>query len=65
MDRLSVLRCRRPRMLEKWAIRQRFCPAPDFVQKVVSMVEFASPVGLKGSPFNHVERRICFNEDEN
>ncbi|KAH3875136.1 hypothetical protein DPMN_038398 [Dreissena polymorpha] len=59
------LYCHCPGILLRWAKRSRHFPPPDIVYKVVKMGAFVSPVGFKGSEYQHVEWRICFNTGEN
>ncbi|XP_052224525.1 uncharacterized protein LOC127840107 isoform X11 [Dreissena polymorpha] len=54
-----------PSILSRWAARPRNWPTPDVVQEVVSLGAFVSPVGVKGSDYEPVEWRICFNTGEN
>ncbi|KAH3791932.1 uncharacterized protein LOC127838358 [Dreissena polymorpha] len=54
-----------PSILTRWATRPRNWPSPDVVQEVESLGAFVSPVGVKGSDYEHVEWRICFNTGEN
>ncbi|KAH3869028.1 hypothetical protein DPMN_032184 [Dreissena polymorpha] len=37
---------------------------PEVVEKVISMGAFVTPIGYKGSAFNHIEWRICFHTAE-
>ncbi|XP_052268873.1 uncharacterized protein LOC127870285 [Dreissena polymorpha] len=53
-----------PSILSKWAARPRHWPLPDVVQQVVSLGAFLTPVGFKGSEYQHVEWRVCFNAGE-
>ncbi|KAH3710751.1 uncharacterized protein LOC127857328 [Dreissena polymorpha] len=64
-DLVFSLRCHCPGILLKWAQRSRYWPPPDVVHKVVKMGAFMTPVGFKGSEYQHVEWRICFNTGEN
>ncbi|KAH3708745.1 uncharacterized protein LOC127857997 isoform X2 [Dreissena polymorpha] len=54
-----------PSILTRWAARHRYWPSPDVVREVVSLGAFVSPVGVKGSEYEHVEWRMCFNSGEN
>ncbi|XP_052285002.1 uncharacterized protein LOC127881290 [Dreissena polymorpha] len=54
-----------PSILTRWAARPRNWPTPDIVQEVVSVGAVVTPVGLKGSDYEHVEWRLCFNAGEN
>ncbi|KAH3793080.1 hypothetical protein DPMN_146585 [Dreissena polymorpha] len=54
-----------PSILTRWAARHRNWPSPDVVQEIVSLGAFVTPVGVKGSDYEHVEWRICFNTGEN
>ncbi|KAH3808871.1 hypothetical protein DPMN_137230 [Dreissena polymorpha] len=56
--------CQSPSILQRWAQRSRHWPPPDVVQKVVSSESFLTPVGFKGSEYEHLEWRICFNIGE-
>ncbi|XP_052259552.1 uncharacterized protein LOC127863907 [Dreissena polymorpha] len=53
-----------PNILSKWAARPRHWPPPEVVQRVVSLGAFLTPVGFKGSEYQHVEWRVCFNAGE-
>ncbi|KAH3865560.1 hypothetical protein DPMN_028600 [Dreissena polymorpha] len=53
-----------PNILSKWAARPRHWPPPEAVQRVVSLGAFLTPVGFKGSEYQHVEWRVCFNAGE-
>ncbi|KAH3875265.1 hypothetical protein DPMN_038528 [Dreissena polymorpha] len=64
-DNVFSLRCHCPVILSRWAERTRHWPPPDIVRKVVTMGSFVTPVGFKGSEYQHVEWRICFNTGEN
>ncbi|KAH3875178.1 hypothetical protein DPMN_038441 [Dreissena polymorpha] len=64
-DNVYSLRCHCPVILSRWAERTRHWPPPDIVRKVVTMESFVTPVGFKGSEYQHVEWRICFNTAEN
>ncbi|XP_052232348.1 uncharacterized protein LOC127845462 isoform X1 [Dreissena polymorpha] len=64
-DRVLSFACDCPSILQKWAERRRNWPAPDIVQKVVSLRAFVTPVGYKGSENRAVEWRIGFNTGEN
>ncbi|KAH3793828.1 uncharacterized protein LOC127838702 isoform X4 [Dreissena polymorpha] len=54
-----------PSILTRWAARHRYWPSADVVREVVSLGAFVSPVGVKGSDYEHVEWRMCFNTGEN
>ncbi|XP_052223806.1 uncharacterized protein LOC127839464 isoform X1 [Dreissena polymorpha] len=54
-----------PSILTRWAARHRYWPSPDVVREVVSLGAFVSPVGVKGSDYEHVEWRMFFNTGEN
>ncbi|XP_052224511.1 uncharacterized protein LOC127840107 isoform X2 [Dreissena polymorpha] len=54
-----------PSILSRWAARHRNWPTSDVVQEVVSLGAFVSPVGVKGSDYEPVEWRMCFNTGEN
>ncbi|KAH3875288.1 hypothetical protein DPMN_038551 [Dreissena polymorpha] len=64
-DNVFSLRCHCPVILSRWAERNRHWPPPDIVRKVVTMGSFVTPVGFKGSEYQDVEWRICFNTGEN
>ncbi|KAH3875206.1 hypothetical protein DPMN_038469 [Dreissena polymorpha] len=64
-DNVFSLRCHCPVILSRWAERTRHWPPPDIVRKVVTMGSFVTPVGFKGSEYQHLEWRICFNTGEN
>ncbi|XP_052268035.1 uncharacterized protein LOC127869467 [Dreissena polymorpha] len=64
-DMVHSLYCHCPGILLRWAKRSRHWPPPDIVHKVVTMGAFVTPVGFKGSEYQHVEWRICFNTGEN
>ncbi|XP_052267827.1 uncharacterized protein LOC127869363 isoform X3 [Dreissena polymorpha] len=64
-DNVISLRCRCPGILSRWAERTRHWPPPDIVHKVVTMGSFVTPVGFRGSEYQHLEWRICFNTGEN
>ncbi|KAH3865475.1 hypothetical protein DPMN_028514 [Dreissena polymorpha] len=53
-----------PSILSKWAARPRHWPPPEAVQRVVSLGAVLTPVGFKGSEYQHVEWRVCFNAGE-
>ncbi|KAH3875395.1 uncharacterized protein LOC127869396 [Dreissena polymorpha] len=53
-----------PNILSKWAARPRHWPPTEVVQYVVSLGAFLTPVGFKGSEYQHVEWRVCFNAGE-
>ena len=63
-DMVQAISCHCPSILQTWANRLRHWPPPEVVEKVVSMGAFVTPIGYKGSAFNHVEWRICFNTAE-
>ncbi|KAH3734262.1 hypothetical protein DPMN_040701 [Dreissena polymorpha] len=64
VDYVHAIRCQCPCILQRWAERPRHWPAPDVVQKVVSLGSFVTPVGFKGSEYTFFEWRICFNTGE-
>ncbi|XP_052222586.1 uncharacterized protein LOC127838702 isoform X5 [Dreissena polymorpha] len=64
-DTVSALHFYCPSILTRWAARHRYWPSPDVVREVVSLGAFVSPVGVKGSDYEHVEWRMCFNTGEN
>ncbi|XP_052267828.1 uncharacterized protein LOC127869364 isoform X1 [Dreissena polymorpha] len=64
-DNVISLRCHCPGILSRWAERTRHWPPPDIVHKVVTMGSFVTPVGFRGSEYQHLEWRICFNTGEN
>ncbi|XP_052259553.1 uncharacterized protein LOC127863909 [Dreissena polymorpha] len=53
-----------PSILSKWAARPRHWPPPEVAQRVVSLGAVLTPVGFKGSEYQHVEWRVCFNAGE-
>ncbi|KAH3865415.1 hypothetical protein DPMN_028454 [Dreissena polymorpha] len=55
MDCVHALRYNCPNILSKWAARPRHWPPPEVVQRVVSLGAFLTPVGFKGSEYQHVE----------
>ncbi|XP_052267560.1 uncharacterized protein LOC127869223 [Dreissena polymorpha] len=63
-DTVFALRYFCPNILSKWATRPRHWPPPKVVQKVLSLGAFLTPVGFKGSEYQHVEWRVCFNAGE-
>ncbi|KAH3875677.1 hypothetical protein DPMN_038951 [Dreissena polymorpha] len=63
-DKVHALRYYCPNILSKWATRPRHWPPPEAVQKVLSLGAFLTPVGFKGSEYQHVEWRVCFNTGE-
>ncbi|KAH3829546.1 hypothetical protein DPMN_131543 [Dreissena polymorpha] len=63
-DIVVGLRCHCPSILHKWAARPRHWPPQGIVQTVVSLGAYVTPVGVKGSEYNHMEWRICFNTGE-
>ncbi|KAH3865510.1 hypothetical protein DPMN_028549 [Dreissena polymorpha] len=64
LDAVPALRYYCPNILSKWAARPRHWPPPEVVQHVVSLGAFLTPVGFKGSEYQHVEWRVCFNAGE-
>ncbi|KAH3875185.1 uncharacterized protein LOC127869366 [Dreissena polymorpha] len=64
-DTVLSFRCHCPGILSRWAERSRHWPPPDIVRKVVTMGSFVTPVGFRGSEYQHLEWRICFNTGEN
>ncbi|KAH3791473.1 hypothetical protein DPMN_144959 [Dreissena polymorpha] len=64
-DLVGALHFKCPSILTRWATRPRNWPSPDVVQEVKSLGAFVSPVGVKGSDYEHVEWRMCFNTGEN
>ncbi|KAH3708741.1 uncharacterized protein LOC127857023 isoform X2 [Dreissena polymorpha] len=65
LDVVQALHFYCPSILTRWAARHRYWPSPDVVREVVSLGAFVSPVGVKGSDYEHVEWRMCFNTGEN
>ncbi|KAH3865493.1 hypothetical protein DPMN_028532 [Dreissena polymorpha] len=63
-DMVCALRYYCPNILSKWAARPRHWPPAEVVQHVVSLGAFLTPVGFKGSEYQHVEWRVCFNAGE-
>ncbi|XP_052265687.1 uncharacterized protein LOC127868115 [Dreissena polymorpha] len=63
-DLVHAFRYNCPNILSQWASRPRYWPLPKVVQQVVSLGAFLSPVGFKGSEYQHVEWRVCFNTAE-
>ncbi|KAH3865499.1 hypothetical protein DPMN_028538 [Dreissena polymorpha] len=63
-DKVYALRYYCPNILSKWAARPRHWPPAEVVQHVVSLGAFLTPVGFKGSEYQHVEWRVCFNAGE-
>ncbi|KAH3734081.1 hypothetical protein DPMN_040521 [Dreissena polymorpha] len=53
-----------PSILSKWAARPRHWPPLEAVHRVVSLGAVLTPVGFKGSEYQHVEWRVCFNAGE-
>ncbi|KAH3819544.1 uncharacterized protein LOC127881288 [Dreissena polymorpha] len=53
-----------PGIVTRWATRHRNWPTPNVVQEVVSLGALVTPVGMKGSDYEHVEWRMCFNTAE-
>ncbi|KAH3752300.1 hypothetical protein DPMN_186916 [Dreissena polymorpha] len=64
-DLVHALHLYCPSILTRWAARPRNWPTPTVVQEVVSLGAVVTPVGLKGSDYEHVEWRMCFNAGEN
>ncbi|XP_052222125.1 uncharacterized protein LOC127838413 isoform X2 [Dreissena polymorpha] len=64
-DTVNALHFYCPSILTRWAARHRYWPSADVVREVVSLGAFVSPVGVKGSDYEHVEWRMCFNTGEN
>ncbi|KAH3792873.1 hypothetical protein DPMN_146372 [Dreissena polymorpha] len=64
-DTVHALHFYCPSILTRWAARHRYWPSADVVREVVSLGAFVSPVGVKGSDYEHVEWRMCFNTGEN
>ncbi|KAH3812154.1 hypothetical protein DPMN_140577 [Dreissena polymorpha] len=64
VDKVFALRYFCPRIMARWAARPRHWPPTDVVQKVVSLGAYLTPVGFKGSEYQHVEWRVCFNTGE-
>ncbi|KAH3865728.1 hypothetical protein DPMN_028771 [Dreissena polymorpha] len=64
MDCVHALRYNCPNILSKWAARPRHWPPPEVVQRVVALGAVLTPVGFKGSEYQHVEWRVCFNAGE-
>ncbi|KAH3865461.1 uncharacterized protein LOC127867042 [Dreissena polymorpha] len=63
-DKVHALHYYCPNILSKWAARPRHWPPPEAVQRVVSLGAVLTPVGFKGSEYQHVEWRVCFNAGE-
>ncbi|XP_052263892.1 uncharacterized protein LOC127867016 isoform X1 [Dreissena polymorpha] len=63
-DRVHALHYYCPNILSKWAARPRHWPPTEVVQYIVSLGAFLTPVGFKGSEYQHVEWRVCFNAGE-
>ncbi|KAH3865661.1 hypothetical protein DPMN_028703 [Dreissena polymorpha] len=63
-DFVHALRYYCPNILSKWAARPRHWPPPEVTQRVVSLGAVLTPVGFKGSEYQHVEWRVCFNAGE-
>ncbi|KAH3875701.1 hypothetical protein DPMN_038977 [Dreissena polymorpha] len=63
-DCVHALRYYCPNILSKWASRPRHWPPLEVVQQVVSLGALLTPVGFKGSAYQHVEWRVCFNAGE-
>ncbi|KAH3850406.1 hypothetical protein DPMN_092817 [Dreissena polymorpha] len=59
-----ALRCQCPGILQRWAQRSRLWPPTDVVKKVVSLGSVVTPIAFKGSEFQYLEWRICFNMGE-
>ncbi|KAH3875445.1 uncharacterized protein LOC127869393 [Dreissena polymorpha] len=53
-----------PNILSKWAARPRHWPPTEAVQRIVSLGAVLTPIGFKGSEYQHVEWRVCFNAGE-
>ncbi|KAH3752301.1 hypothetical protein DPMN_186917 [Dreissena polymorpha] len=64
-DLVHALHFNCPSILTRWASRHRHWPTPNVVKEVVSLGALVTPVGMKGSDYEHVEWRICFNSGEN
>ncbi|KAH3874570.1 uncharacterized protein LOC127869249 [Dreissena polymorpha] len=64
VDNIRAIHCNCPVILQKWASRTRHWPPPSIVEKVIAMRAFVTPIGCKGSVYNHLEWRICFNTSE-
>ncbi|KAH3819535.1 uncharacterized protein LOC127881289 [Dreissena polymorpha] len=64
-DLVHALHLYCPSILTRWAARPRNWPTNNIVQKVVSLGTVVTPVGFKGSDYEHVEWRLCFNAGEN
>ncbi|KAH3865190.1 hypothetical protein DPMN_028229 [Dreissena polymorpha] len=63
-DKVHALHYYCPNILSKWAARPRHWPPTEVVQYVVSLGAFLTPIGFKGSEYQHVEWRVCFNAGE-
>ncbi|KAH3865566.1 uncharacterized protein LOC127867092 isoform X1 [Dreissena polymorpha] len=63
-DKVHALHYYCPNILSKWAARPRHWPPPEVAQRVVSLGAVLTPVGFKGSEYQHVEWRVCFNAGE-
>ncbi|KAH3875676.1 hypothetical protein DPMN_038950 [Dreissena polymorpha] len=63
-DIVCALRYYCPNILSKWTTRLRHWPPTEAVQKVISLGACLTPVGFKGSEYQHVEWRVCFNAGE-
>ncbi|KAH3865675.1 hypothetical protein DPMN_028717 [Dreissena polymorpha] len=63
-DKVHALHYYCPNILSTWAARPRHWPPTEVVKYVVSLGAFLTPVGLKGSEYQHVEWRVCFNAGE-
>ncbi|XP_052259370.1 uncharacterized protein LOC127863769 isoform X1 [Dreissena polymorpha] len=63
-DEVHALHYYCPNILSKWAARPRHWPPPEVAQRVVSLGAVLTPVGFKGSEYQHVEWRVCFNVGE-
>ncbi|KAH3885748.1 hypothetical protein DPMN_009745 [Dreissena polymorpha] len=64
IDVVHALRYYCPNILSQWAARPRYWPLPEVVQKVLSLGTFLTPVRFKGSEYQHIEWRVCFNAGE-
>ncbi|KAH3874546.1 hypothetical protein DPMN_037791 [Dreissena polymorpha] len=63
-DAVQAICCNCPVILQKWASRTRYWPPQRIVEKVITLGAFVTPIGCKGSEFNHMEWRVCFNTAE-
>ncbi|KAH3812158.1 hypothetical protein DPMN_140582 [Dreissena polymorpha] len=64
IDKIYPLRYYCPSIMQKWAARPRQWPPTNVVQKVVSLGAYLTPVGFKGSEYQDVEWRVCFDTGE-